>query len=48
MNTLYARSCKAIVVTLFFLLSGLSSEIAAQDKAPEPAKPEKNGTKPFN
>ena len=38
MNTLFTRSCKTIVVTLFYLLCGISPEMAAQEKVTEPAK----------
>lgn len=41
MNTLFARSCKAVVVTSFYFLCCLSPEITAQEKAPEPVKQEK-------
>lgn len=41
MNTLYARSCKAIVLTLCYLLMGTSAGLMAQDKPSEPVKQEK-------
>ena len=41
MNTLFTRSCKTIVVTLFYLLCGISPEMAAQEKVTEPAKQDK-------